>query len=175
MGTTITNPVINGPYDEPTRHFLFDDDGITDQIVDGRRRSQYFVPIPQTKKRGAQLQFDNEWTANRITPNEFVNDVRRRVDLWRRRGYQDVTPTTRRLLETVEEFKPDTTDDFAVQAEHRAGTIRVLLVRMNADLAMGESLLKTKAANLFTVFGEPDIAPRPAGSSRSVASTSTTP
>jgi adenine-specific DNA-methyltransferase len=63
-------------------------------------------------------------------------------------------------LETVEEFKPDAADEFAVQAEHRAGTIRILLVRMNADLAMGESLLKkTKAANLFTVFGEPDIAP----------------
>ena len=63
-------------------------------------------------------------------------------------------------LETVEEFKPDAGDDFAVQAEHQAGTIRILLVRMNADLAMGESLLKkTKAANLFTVFGEPDIAP----------------
>ena len=29
---------------------------------------------------------------------------------------------------------------------------------MNVDLAMGETLLKkTKAANLFTVFGEPDV------------------
>ena len=36
---------------------------------------------------------------SRITPNEFVNDVRHRVDLWRRRGYQNVTSTTRRLLE----------------------------------------------------------------------------
>lgn len=99
MGTTITNPVINGPYDEPRRHFRFDDDGITDEIVEGRRRSEYFVPVPQTKKRGAQLQFDNEWTLNRIKPNEFVNDVRTRVELWRRRGYPHVTPTTRRLLE----------------------------------------------------------------------------
>ena len=99
MSTTITNPVINGPYDEPSRHFRFDDDGITDQVDEGRRRSEYFVPVPQTKKRGAQLQFDNEWTLNRIQPNDFVNDVRGRVDLWRRRGYAHVTPTTRRLLE----------------------------------------------------------------------------
>jgi type III restriction enzyme len=99
MGTTITNPVINGPYDEPTRHFRFDDDGITDQVDEGRRRSEYFVPVPQTKKRGAQLQFDNEWTLNRIQPNDFVNDVRERVQLWRLRGYAHVTPTTRRLLE----------------------------------------------------------------------------
>ena len=63
-----------------------------------------------------------------------------------------------RALETVEEFKPDGDDGFAVQAEHQAGTIRVLLVRVNTDLAMGEALLKkTKAANLFTVFGEPDV------------------
>ena len=37
------------------------------------------------------------------------------------------------------------------------GRIPVLLVRMNADLLMGEELKKTGAGNLFTVFGEPDI------------------
>lgn len=63
-----------------------------------------------------------------------------------------------RALELVEEFKPEGREDFAVQAEHVVGGIRILLVRMNADLAMGESLLKkSKAANLFTVFGEPDV------------------
>jgi type III restriction enzyme len=95
----INNPVINGPHDEPRRHFKFDNDGITDEIADGRRRSEYFVPVPQTKKKGAQLQFDNEYTLNRIKPNEFVNDVRARVDIWRKRGHPHVTPTTRRLLE----------------------------------------------------------------------------
>jgi type III restriction enzyme len=99
VGRTITNPVINGPYDEPRLHFQFDDEGITDKIVTGRRRSEYFVPVPQTKKRGAQLQFDNEWTLNRIQPNAFINEIRARVDLWRKRGYQHTTPTTRRLLE----------------------------------------------------------------------------
>jgi adenine-specific DNA-methyltransferase len=63
-----------------------------------------------------------------------------------------------RALETVEEFAAAGDDEFAVQAEHQAGSIRILLVRMNVDLAMGETLLKkTKAANLFTVFGEPDV------------------
>ena len=33
----------------------------------------------------------------------------------------------------------------------------MLLVRMNADLVMGDELKKTGAGNLFTVFGEPDI------------------
>lgn len=31
------------------------------------------------------------------------------------------------------------------------------MVRMNADLLMGEDLKKTGSANLFTVFGEPDF------------------
>jgi adenine-specific DNA-methyltransferase len=44
-----------------------------------------------------------------------------------------------------------------VAAERRLGRIPVLLVRMNADLLMGEELKKTGAGNLFTVFGEPDI------------------
>ena len=53
---------------------------------------------------------------------------------------------------------------FAPQAgkameEFAIGRVRVLLVRMNSDLAMGDVLLKkTGSGNLFTVFGEPDIA-----------------
>jgi adenine-specific DNA-methyltransferase len=44
-----------------------------------------------------------------------------------------------------------------VAAERRLGRVPVLLVRMNADLVMGDALKKTGAGNLFTVFGEPDI------------------
>ncbi len=59
----------------------------------------------------------------------------------------------------------DTTDEYvtaengfaSVAAERKLGKVPVLLVRMNADLVMGEELKKTGAGNLFTVFGEPDI------------------
>ncbi len=44
-----------------------------------------------------------------------------------------------------------------VAAERRLGRVPVLLVRMNADLVMGQELKKTSTGNLFTVFGEPDI------------------
>jgi adenine-specific DNA-methyltransferase len=44
-----------------------------------------------------------------------------------------------------------------VAAERRLGRVPVSLVRMNADLVMGEELKKTGAGNLFTVFGQPDI------------------
>ncbi len=43
--------------------------------------------------------------------------------------------------------------------EFSIGRIRVVLVRMNSDLAMGDVLLKkTGSGNLFTIFGEPDVA-----------------
>jgi adenine-specific DNA-methyltransferase len=60
---------------------------------------------------------------------------------------------------TAQEFRPDTEGGWAVTAgERKFGKLPVLLVRMNPDLSMGEDLLKqTGAANLFTVFGEPDV------------------
>jgi len=95
----IENPIINSPFDEPARHFRFSDEGITSEIVDGRRTSSYFVPIAKPKKKGAkQLQFETEWTQDRIEENKLVNDIRRRVAMWRKGGYLGVTPTTARLI-----------------------------------------------------------------------------
>src|SRR3546814_2988362 len=54
-------------------------------------------------------------------------------------------------------------EGFDVAAERSLGRIPVLLVRMNADLLMGEDLKKTGAGNPFTVFGEPDIDVREEG------------
>jgi adenine-specific DNA-methyltransferase len=51
-----------------------------------------------------------------------------------------------------------TDEGFAnVEGIRQLGRIPVLMVRMNADLLMGEELKKTGSGNLFTVFGEPDI------------------
>jgi type III restriction enzyme len=96
----ISNPIINSPYRAPSRHFAFDNDGITDRIVEGRRESSYFVPVPRPRKRGAQQQLElGELTADQIEKNQFVNEIRVRVLRWREAGYPDVTAVTRRLLE----------------------------------------------------------------------------
>ena len=97
MPELIDNPIINGPYDPPNRHFRFDDDGITSEVVDSRRDSGYFVPIAASRRRGPQLAIDQQ-TADREELNDFVNQVRGRVALWRDRGWPHVTPTTRWLL-----------------------------------------------------------------------------
>ncbi len=78
----IENPILNSPYVEPTRYFKFDDDGITDEIGEGRRVSSYFIPIPHAKKRGKQAAlFDTEWTQDRVEENKLVNRIRQRINL----------------------------------------------------------------------------------------------
>jgi adenine-specific DNA-methyltransferase len=61
------------------------------------------------------------------------------------------------VLGTGDEYVTSEEGFANVAAERRLGRVPVLLVRMNADLVMGEELKKTSAGNLFTVFGEPDI------------------
>ena len=95
----IENPIINSPFDEPGRHFKFSDDGITNEIVESRRSSSYFLPIAKPKKKSSRsFPSDTEWTEDRVEENKLVNDIRRRVGLWRKEGYTGVTPITSRLL-----------------------------------------------------------------------------
>ena len=97
--TVIENPILNSPYREPGGHFRFGAEGITNEIVEGRQLSSYFVPIPPPKKKGKQLQFETEWTKDQIEENETVNRIRQRVGTWRSGEYQGVTHSTRRLLQ----------------------------------------------------------------------------
>ena len=73
----IENPILNSPFEEPRRHFKFTEDGITDEIVESRRVSQYFIPIPRPKKKSPkQLSFETQWTADRIEENKLINQIR---------------------------------------------------------------------------------------------------
>jgi adenine-specific DNA-methyltransferase len=49
-------------------------------------------------------------------------------------------------------------DAAASEESKRYGNLDVQIVRMNSDLMMGGVLKQTDKANLFTIFGEPDIA-----------------
>ncbi len=99
MPTVIDNPILNSPFREPARHFRFDEQGITSDIVERRRTSAYFIPIAQPRKKGKQLQFETEWTEDRLEENRMVHLIRQRVDAWRKGGHVGVTGTTARLLE----------------------------------------------------------------------------
>ncbi|MBI5115822.1 DEAD/DEAH box helicase family protein, partial [Candidatus Poribacteria bacterium] len=97
----IDNPILNSPFLEPTCHFKFSEEGITDEIVEGRRVSSYFIPIARPKKKGKspQLTFDTDWPQDQLQENKFINRVRAKVSKWRQGGYVGTTKTTSRLLD----------------------------------------------------------------------------
>jgi type III restriction enzyme len=97
----IDNPILNSPYRPPSRHWRFDDaGGITDEVVEGRRRSESWVPVPRPTKsaKAGQTEIELHRTDERRERNDSIDHIRRAVTLWRQRGYRHTTPTTHRLL-----------------------------------------------------------------------------
>ncbi|NLH69120.1 MAG: DEAD/DEAH box helicase family protein [Brooklawnia sp.] len=104
MEDALADPVLNGPFDPPSRYFEIGPKGPTGTVLPGRRPSESFIPVPQTKKRGrkaaagVQETLDFDLTHERVEKNTLINDIRSAVDVWRMRGYEGATPTTRKLL-----------------------------------------------------------------------------
>lgn len=108
------HPVLNSPYEYPTRHWELDAQGQpTQQIVERRRRAEFITPIPKPKKRKGQavqtsLLLDEEGNGLSTQAQEYektasmINAVRQEVDKWRavpNPGDWRVTPETARLLQ----------------------------------------------------------------------------
>ncbi|HET7321978.1 MAG TPA: DEAD/DEAH box helicase family protein, partial [Longimicrobiaceae bacterium] len=107
------HPILNSPYEYPTRHWELDEEGQpTQQIVEQRRRAEFVTPIPKPKKRkgdAAQQQsmvFDEGLglsTAEQAyeSTSTLINELRAQVDQWRALppGSWMVTPETARLLQ----------------------------------------------------------------------------
>jgi len=129
----IENPIINSPYEEPKRYFRFTDEGITNEVIESRRISSYFIPIAKPKKKSNQreLSFDTEWTQDRIKENKFINQIRDRLALWRTGGYGGLTRTTARLLEYWKQ--PDRARLFFCQVEALETIIYITEVAKRGD------------------------------------------
>ena len=97
VAAPIDNPVINSPFVEPTRHFKVVDGQVSGEIEDGRRPSEFFVPVAKPKKASPQLalQFGG---STRQQQNEIVNEIRQSVARWRAQEYPHTTSLTRELL-----------------------------------------------------------------------------
>lgn len=85
----VDNPILNSPFEEPTRYWAYE---MGQPVIrEGRRPAGYYLK-PRT--RGEQLSMFEE----EFVPLELVNTIRERVKTWRERGYPGVTPITRQLL-----------------------------------------------------------------------------
>src|SRR5690554_6221748 len=107
-----SRPILNSPYEYPTRHWELDDSGQpTQTIIEHRRPARFVTPIPKPRRRRAtnvnpQATLGLEEapglnTAERSyeLTSSLINDVRLRVDQWR--AIEDpsqwrVTPETAR-------------------------------------------------------------------------------
>jgi hypothetical protein len=99
----IADPIVNGPYDPPQRHFELGADGSpTGVIVSGRRPSESFIPVPAVTERrrqaAVQESFDLGSDGERREANTLINDIRYQVELWRNRNYPGATAISRKLM-----------------------------------------------------------------------------
>ncbi|AAM72953.1 MAG TPA: type III restriction endonuclease subunit R [Chlorobaculum sp.] len=88
--TTIDRLIINSPYEEPARHWRYDRETRTFDLVEGRRPAGYVVASSDSRA------FDDPGIFVEIP---LVNQIRPRVKAWREAGYAGVTGITKRLLE----------------------------------------------------------------------------
>lgn len=103
------HPILNSPYERPSRHWELDESGQpTQTVIPERRKAKFVTPIPKSKKRKATEQGDlglkDEAGETLKDPNyettSIINEVRSQVDTWRElQPHQwQVTPETQRLL-----------------------------------------------------------------------------
>lgn len=105
MHGVIDEPILNNPYDPPSRHYLLGPQGPTGEIKNGRRPSESFIPIAASRKGknssdadGIQELFDFDTTGERREKNILINELRREVAKWRQYNYEHATPISKKLL-----------------------------------------------------------------------------
>ena len=91
MGQAIIDRlIINSPYEEPQRHWHYERETRTFDLVAGRRPAGYVKATPGSKS------FDDPGVFVEIP---LVNQIRPRVRSWREADYPGVTSITKRLLD----------------------------------------------------------------------------
>lgn len=150
-------PILNSPYERPSRHWELDGSGQpTQQILETRRRAQFITPIPKPKKqRKAARQegfvFDEgeglSTKAQQYDPTSIINEVRNHVDAWRalpNPGQWQVTPETARLLQHWRHHKFSGVRPFFCQVE--AVETAIWLAEVAPNTKHGKRLLEHLAA-----------------------------
>ncbi len=78
------SPILNSPYERPSKHWELDDSGQpTSVIVPRRRQSALISPIPKAKKvRSKAIQGDllSDESGQEYSPTEVINGIRSAVD-----------------------------------------------------------------------------------------------
>lgn len=106
------HPILNSPYEPPTRYHALDDDGqpLEQPPVEGRRPCDFITPVPKPKRRSgkaaqASMNFEDATGLSdgeqEYNPKPIINEIRSHVETWRSLPSDrdwGVTPATARLL-----------------------------------------------------------------------------
>ncbi|PIR01266.1 MAG: restriction endonuclease [Nitrospinae bacterium CG11_big_fil_rev_8_21_14_0_20_45_15] len=146
------HPILNSPYDCPSRHWQLDGEGQpTQQIVEERRGADFVTPIPKPKKRKSvkqqHIDFDEDHglsTADqRYDPNPKINYIRQQLEKWRRSPNPNdwqVTPETARLLQHWRHHQFSSVRPFFCQLE--AVEVAIWLTEVAPQIKAGKSILE---------------------------------
>jgi type III restriction enzyme len=124
-------PILNSPYQYPTKHWELDEEGQpTQRIVEKRRSAKFITPIPKPRKRKKtahkqqQFVFDEgkglSTQDQQYDPTPIINELRREIDKWRSIPNPNdwkVTPETACLLQHWRHHKYSDIRPFFCQVE----------------------------------------------------------
>ncbi len=146
-------PILNSPYDYPTRHWELDEHGQpTQQIIPSRRSAEFITPIPKPKKRTKSKAKQEELILDegkglstedqQYDATSIINEVRGHVDRWRElpESQWRVTPETARLLKHWRHHEFEGIRPFFCQVE--AVETAIWLTEVAPDIAPGKRLLE---------------------------------
>jgi type III restriction enzyme len=147
------HPILNSPYEIPTRHWELDDQGQpTQKTIEDRRRASFITPIPKPKKRKGsseqrQIVFDEgkglSTQEQAYDPTPVINDLRHQVDQWRSLPSPSdwqVTPETAHLLQHWRHHKFNDVRPFFCQIE--AVETAIWLTEVAPTIARGKGFLE---------------------------------
>lgn len=112
-------PILNSPYEEPSRHHALDDEGqpLNEPPREGRRRSEFITPVPKPRKKKQKsdprqgklgLRSDDKVSSDEqeYNPTPIINEIRNHIADWRAStpATWRVTPATARLLRHWREY-----------------------------------------------------------------------
>jgi type III restriction enzyme len=130
--TFFEQPILNSPYESPTRHHDLDADGqpTNRPPLQGRRRSSLITPVPKPRKRKQRSPKQSEIlfadaeglsdAGQEYNPTPIINEIRDYVDAWRRLPNPNdwqVTPATARLLQHWRHHRFEAVRPFFCQVE----------------------------------------------------------
>ena len=146
------NPVLNSPYERPTKHWELINGQPTQKIIFSRRPADFITPIPkirsQIKGPSAEqttLDFDDLSsleTTNEQYTKDLINEVRAYVADWRKLPKNEwrVTPETARLLDYWRNHKFEGIRPFFCQIE--AVEVAIWLTEVAPQIPVGKKFLE---------------------------------